>query len=494
MMRVQLVAVLSTAISEALRYSGNRTSNDPCSAARLLVSQSQPECPSMTARSWLDEWTCGEEDVLCSNARRAQESSPDGLLDIITRRHDDGYAPDTARLQQKLAEAAVNSRPLKVFVFGTSFTAGRGCDTRGRRWTDVLEQLSNLAGSPVAVEVLNQGMPGATLRSLLPQLATWQDSPVDLIVFDSTMSDVEVQTEGHGETTNLDIVQSVEDAVAMVGNFSQKPAVLFFETLSINALLELRLGKINVCQISRDPALSPHWEPLKRLRIPSVSFADAACALDGSNVTEPKNGILTYWRYAHDINHPTCDTHSLSAHLFMQYLGSMKHSACSPSHWYLQTAASEVSEEVAKTAVLTETQQCVLHPLTYLSADKGFPANSSSGWRFFEDVTGKPGWIAVPQKLHFKGSRDIVFDVYLHSGIVMISYLSSYKQTGSVTCWIEGEESQSRLEIDGHWEAQMSLSSTATLRGSAESCRAAQVRCRSAKADEKFKILSLSSC
>jgi len=456
----------------------NKISNigqDPCSQtfARRSV---DTHCPKMTSQPWLEHWEGCTSEAICNFRNHPEFGSPEKFLEIVTRKGKEGYMPNTLRLQQVLADATLSNRKLRVLAYGSSVTHGTGCSENGRmKWTDKLQYLSHLAGSPMALEIQNLARSGSTLASTIPEFGKIADAKIDLVVLDFSMND-NPGYRGENHT------QSVEDVVAVLNSLPNKPAVLFLETLSFRALKELSEGKQNVCNIqSSHPDFFPHWELLKRLGVPSVHFSEIACSADGSDVHANSNDgkpQLNYWPHDEEVNHPACGVHDTLAHLMFQYLTSIKHEACTSGYsGVLNTVAGEVGD-------LTEMQQCMIRPLDRLTPNDGFPAENSTGWTFYEDVPGKPGWISTGD------ATDIVFDVHLATGIATVEYLSSYAGIGAVTCWIEGEDSSTH--IDGHWNLAASLSNSATLRASDGKCRAARMHCRGEGA--KFKILSVTTC
>lgn len=474
------------------------------------------QCPPAVAPAFTELWdeACAmpaelpQRDSICRNFRASSFfQSPQRLVSVATRAGEQGYAPDTSHLRRALAQAALQDRPLQVMVFGTSVTAGTGCDEasgkkdfghgQGWRWTALLQRLSRLAGSPLRMEVTNMAHRGSTLATRLPVIAglLMGRSPADIFVIDYTMN---------GPTG-----QAVRDLIAMVQSLPGAPAVLFLETFYKPVLDRLMSAKSDrerdPCSVlnftagpSRaDYAVNPQWAQLKELSVPVLSYPDVACELPDRDKPDPGLSHLTFWHSETNWGpqHPTCGVHAVWAHMVFQYLTALQHEACTGAGGYKAAATAQPRRKASM--ALSEEQRCFLAPRTHLSPENGFPAVTSehSAWAFGEDVRGKPGWIANWNGT--SGDADIGFDVELALGFVRLEYLSTYTDVGSVTCWIQGEENgkPGRLTINARWEhANVSLSNWAQLRASAGSHGKRRVWCRSDRKHRKFKILSLMSC
>jgi hypothetical protein len=414
------------------------------------------------------------------------------LLEVATRKGKDGYQPDTLRLQQVVANATMNGRKLKVVVYGTSVTAGAGCDPQAPsrqntlptnvaegtvsdnlRWTDKLMYLADLYNSPVQVDMANFGKGGSHIYHATDIVNDLRNVPVDLIIVDYSVNDGG-QRKSDGQNT--------QDFLALAKQLPHKPAILFLETLSANAAKLLYDNKNGVCNV-QDAASTefPHWDILKSEGIPSLNYPDLACAAD---LTQPAD----FWPYNSwaQMSHPSCAVHNTFAHLVLQYLNSMLNEACTGSGGYAKVLATDTQSAGA----LTEMQQCIASPLTHYNAKKGFPAAHSDGWKFEADVAGKPGWISNGAQKE----ATVGFDVELQHGTVILEFLSSYEKIGETECWFEGEEAH-KQHINALWKMKASLSNTVVLQSvSAQEgkCRVARLWCSTQKA--KFKILGLRAC
>jgi len=447
----------------------------------LHLSSSSPECP--TTESLAEQKACGD---LCHRIGQT-----DKLLEVATRKGKDGYQPDTLRLQQVVANATMNGRKLKVVVYGTSVTAGAGCDpdapsrkntlptnvaegtvSDNLRWTDKLMYLADLYDSPVGVDMANFGKGGSHIFHASDIVNDLRNVPVDLIIVDYSVNDGG-QRKSDGQNT--------QDFLALAKQLPNKPAILFLETLSANAVANLYANKNTVCSVQDEaPGDFPHWDILKREGIPSLSYADLACAAE---LHDPAD----FWPFNANAQqaHPSCAVHNTFAHLVLQYLNSIQNEACTASGGYANVLATGTQSASA----LTEMQQCISSPLTHYNAKKGFPAAGKPvGWKYEQDVAGKPGWISNAAQ----GLAEVGFDVELKSGTIILEFLSSYEKVGETTCWIEGEP-ESKQQINALWNMKASLSNTVVLQGAQEGkCRVARLRCSTKKA--KFKILGLTAC
>ena len=81
------------------------------------------------------------------------------------------------------------------------------------------------------------------------------------------------------------------------------------------------------------------------------------------------------------------------------------------------------------------------------------------GWRCYEDVPTKPGWIS--DAADEAGGLSIAFDVTLTAGryTVSLGYLRSYAKMGRFSCTVRDTSTgrKTTVELDGHWERRVSL-------------------------------------
>ena len=83
----------------------------------------------------------------------------------------------------------------------------------------------------------------------------------------------------------------------------------------------------------------------------------------------------------------------------------------------------------------------------------------SAGWRCYEDVPTKPGWISDPADE--AGGLSIAFNIALATGryTVSLGYLRSYSKMGRFTCEVRDTSTgrKTTVELDGHWDRHVSL-------------------------------------
>ncbi|CAE8705716.1 unnamed protein product [Polarella glacialis] len=427
---------------------------------------------------------------------------PQQLIEVATRRSSDtGYVPDTSRLRKVLAQCVMDKRPLRVAVFGNSVTTGKSCDYGDHhfKWSSLLESLSNISGSSMRMKVDNFAL-GATFigQKVSDILQIMKENKTDLVIVDYTM-------------TAADWVgnrQALQKLLSTAESFRDAPAILFFETINSFFLKQLMDGKT---EDERDPCsvvdlvrTNTFWETLMAHKVPFLSYLDIACAmLDHKNsFSNTSSNHLTYWWSVEEAHHPACGVHSIIAHTILQYLNSLQVEVCLSGDGYSKTAAAHIE---ATTLQLSDEQSCALFPKTILTSYGStlnpsltglsrFPARvgNNSAWAFGEDVARKPGWIANLNGTASWLDQDIIFDVKLGLGMVRIDYLSTYRNVGSATCWLQGQESVSSVRMNGLWTKPVSLASSAWVRSNSSAQGLHHLQCR---ADgNKFKILGVVSC
>ena len=139
-------------------------------------------------------------------------------------------------------------------------------------------------------------------------------------------------------------------------------------------------------------------------------------------------------------------------------------------------------------------------PLTLYSPTSGFPAaidGHGPGWAFFEDVTGKPGWIGTQ-------ARDaLAFDVLVSSTpTLVITYLRSYDPVmTNVSVALRCPTAAFLVgTLQGRWHDRVSLDFTDYWRAPTPIPPANATKCRveltlpDTPSQVKFKLTGLSTC
>ncbi|CAE8700589.1 unnamed protein product [Polarella glacialis] len=394
----------------------------------------------------------------------------------------------------------MDKRPLRVAVFGNSVTTGTSCDHGDRHFkgSSLLERLSNISDSSMRMKVDNFAIGATYIGQKVPEiLRIMKENKTDLVIVDYTMT----AADWVGNRQSLQLLLSTAES------FRDGPAILFFETINSFYLKQLWDGKT---EAERDPCsvvdlarTNTFWEALMAHKVPFLSYLDIACAmLDHKNTfSKTSSNHLTYWWSVEEPHHPACGVHSIIAHTILQYLNSLQVEVCLSGEGYSKTATAHIE---ATTLQLSDEQSCALFPKTILTAygstlnpsKKVFPfparVGNNSAWAFGEDVARKPGWIANLNGTASWLDQDIIFDVQLGFGMVRIDYLSTYRNVGSATCWLQGQESVSGVRMNGLWTKHVSLASSAWVRSNSSTKGLHHLQCR---ADgNKFKILGVVSC
>ena len=527
-------SVVSPASGEANRGAalGGPASPSPPAETATAHETHESNCPELSAAfhwGWQAACTAWKQhDETCALFNASEMSRNASLfLEVARRSRDRSYHPSLARLQIRLLEARQAGRALRILTMGPSNTVGRGCMSKSDMyWTSALEKLSKLENSPLQLEVIKRAVAATPFKNAWAHVLRGyeKDEALDVIIPDYAVTCVDVQSNRHQA-----FVMN-----AHVQRWKRPPAILFIETYTGNVMAsmeQVQWDKLDACTYSGGfEEFDPFYPVLRRLRIPMLSYPDVACALP--HLGHPSNSVnsipylFTYKGAAS--HHYGCGVHFIQAQMIYMNLLQILRQACIDGYRYTLEAA-RANEVELKTQLSDQSfsaeDRCKMSLINYLShlSEMSFPgivANTSK-WRFGADRPGKFGWIAnwvpeanqmevpdlpnrgqVPrQKVHYSqydglGPKEIVFVVKLNKGLIILEFLSTYQNIGSVWCQVEemsGKVIAEPVRIDGLWSTKASLANSAILNASTSRARDAAVRCTCEEAS-KFKFLSVSSC
>ncbi|CAE7674776.1 unnamed protein product [Symbiodinium sp. CCMP2456] len=490
-----------------------------------------PNCPELSAAfHWGWDAACTawkQHDETCELFNASEISRNASLfLEVARRSRDRSYHPSLARLQIRLLEAKQAGRPLRVLTMGPSNTVGRGCREKSNMyWASALEKLSKLENSPLQLEVIEGAVAATPFKEAWSRVLIGyeKDETLDLIIPDYAVTCVDVQSNRHQAFVMH----------AHVRNWKRPPALLFIETYTANVMAsmgQVQWEKLDACTYSGAfEEFDPFYPVLRSLRIPMLSYPDIACALPHlGHPSDSVSGIPYLFTYkGASSHHYGCGVHFIQAQMIYMNLLQILRQACIDGYPATLEAAraNEVELKLQQSdQSFSVEDRCKMSLITYLShfSEMSFPgivANTSK-WRFGADRPGKFGWIAnwVPEanqmdvpdlpgraqvprhKVHYSqydglGPKEIVFVVKLRLGLILLEFLSTYQNIGSVWCQVEemsGKVIAEPVRIDGLWSTKASLANSAILNASTSRASDAAVRCTCE--ENKFKFLSVSAC
>lgn len=383
----------------------------------------------------------------------------------------------------KALKKMLSGESMQILVLGGSFTAGQPPCDRKRAWTVELERLLKSLVNP-KIKVTNLAVPGTTsmdsLQSWPKLVAAIKGS--DLIIDEHNFND---SFEGRPG----DIKGAASGVVFNVLNMSHKPAFMHLD------LPNWRKQEAELNKSVSDPKGSAHFEVAKSFQTPLIWYVDAVKHSGTLGMD-----MLEHPRNFPERHHPKCfPAHENVASLVYGMMRLEMQEIC--DHDIMENDAP--LPELGRS---DPTVSCAIHHKFAAYPEMGsqsFRVNSTNGWSFFEDVPGKPGWIAASGGVQ----RDIVFKLPVQRG-VLIEFLRSYEGLGSATCQLESLSAGTRpqgtkLTMHGLWDQCASLTQTMTLqiestpqsiteqKGEAK-MEEYLLRCRSDGG--KFKITSILSC
>jgi len=420
-----------------------------------------------------------------------------------------GYEGNRARFRSKLLQAT-EGEPLKIVVVGGSMTEGTGLTDKSKRWTSELERrLQAKLGNKVVV--LNRAVPASTSMTPLLHLEDIiQDKP-DVVLVDYAINDA-VSDAGlkakPGDTKKSTRFAQVTNTLARtLLNLPSEPAVAYLETFTHSSLFGYDC-KTSVKEF-------PHWDTVKYLDVPVVSYTEAACE---PGVETKKIWDMSAYTQNDGPQHPKEAVHKRLGALMAHFILDNTKQACKAGKetgMQLKVKMSAEKSQLVKCASETKTkldplfdqkkQKWMLNQNMYnfkqKAAMKNFPAAKNDAWQFYDDranegwFEGMPkyGWIAKGKK------GTIEFNVETsdkeHSSVIM-EYLTSYdspKQAmGKATCWFD-DDKDSSLTVDSKVEQKMSLTDVVVI-PVPKGTNAGSHRLKCQSDGNKFKIVSLRSC
>lgn len=210
-----------------------------------------------------------------------------------------------------------------------------------------------------------------------------------------------------------------------------------------------------------DISTYPHWLPLVQLKIPLIAFSTVVCPYIGV-------GHDTFWPGLH----PPPKHHYFLAQMITAAVFEMAQAdlpdysspdgpVSDPSHRAMIADWNKyIHDPISKSRQASDADvkaaECAVDPKTYLTATKPIrfkPKLKGAGWRFMEDVPGKPGWVCaekassdkvtppLPNRLNVSTftllERDIMF--VMQTGLkkprIMLQLLVSYTSImGILSC------------------------------------------------------------
>jgi hypothetical protein len=414
------------------------------------------------------------------------------------------------RVLQKL----LDKKGLTILVLGGSITCGSAFQSFGKMrmgtsmkgWVQLLGDLLNHSFHDHfgEIQVINKCHRGTTHKYALQQVGDFPQ--VDLVISEYHFNEFGLDFIPRRELgrsraeQNTTLRRATRQLMSMVMAWPTKPAFMFIDLprwhedtdrLHGHVRDEAKDSTVDWLQV---PAVaSGHWPIAAEFHVPLLWYPDAVRASGSLNMPEDQEELL------HNLRHP-------------EYGIAWAHPAAFPGHHI--TAALVYGTlyrellHVAEHGVLGEDSQlptmdaeetamteCIANPqlqATAVSGAEAFNVDASfSTWTFFEDVRGKPGWIAEPGP-----PRTIVFkNINVKKGTVKIGYLRSYEHFGDAKCQLKAgtapqAEHLMEIKMHGSWESFSSQIDFAALTGVAPGTY--DLSCLSG--GKKFKIVSLMTC
>jgi len=377
--------------------------------------------------------------------------------DIIWEGVQPGNVSRMGAFLDKLARGAA----ARVLVIGGSFTMGSGCQddlgrekqdcswvARLRRWLQAAFPRSSVvfydesrAGQPIGMFL--SGL-GALFRSrFLPE------EPPDIVFIDTMAND--------GAWAQVGLA-SITRNVSEYGSVAFEQAVIALRTLAPHAQIILLQDGCRPCLAAGDMQM----KVARHYNIPTANYGllvsrynrDEAGADrlwpnsdwdEDAWVTE-EDRLHPVWlnfyprvtvkkrNFGYPTQHPPWPVHQYLADLVALVVLDGLERACAQGRHGASIVESFPEPGPGATfwpqGALGAIANCI-HPLTHYSAEdaraEGAPTVQSGNWRLFEDVPGKPGWIASEE------DSVILFPILLGGGgsaALTISWLASYEGVG----------------------------------------------------------------
>ena len=387
---------------------------------------------------------------------------------------------DTNMLRATLSAHCLSNRgaTLQIGVIGGSMTSGSmNCHSmmhvpcqgqfkpRGLRWSDVLQKELS-AVLPCRVKVVNRALSASPMSvALSVKVRESLVSPLDAIIIeDWTINDYYATPSNAGSHARGMVAAAMELLIRRSRSMPARPAFIHMESIT-------RPQLANCSHAAIDDA---HWPAAVHYGVPVVSFPRAICEASrepsgklafpydtrfwragckGLDSVEPRHGPCAV--------HPGPTTHRFYAQLLASLLLSHASVACAAPLAKIQMAVP-LPPTLMPGPELDMMQGCLR---TQSSVDAsggcgtqvaltGARLHLTGGWRCYEDVPGKPGWIANATQ----ATLEFTVRVNAHPGRVTISFLRSYTRMAKILVGIDGHysEEEGAEILDGMWESKTS--------------------------------------
>ena len=408
------------------------------------------------------------------------------------------HSGDIAPLRHHLQRCTAG-HPFTVVALGCSMTEGRmACFGKGTgacmdngcprlRWCGKVQRwLSRLLPCRVSVACARRGSGSATYAYGFEALVARHKPAL-------VLSNI-----AHCDTTLTPVSDAYEKVKAASEYVIRRTLALPAAYVHMQPAAPLRSP--DAAALCADEATQPQraW-PLELARhyaLPALSFTRAACAADpllgplrhwdgGCSATaalcEPRN---VSWPGVKCFIHPGAHTHHLYSLLFVERVLSAARDAAA-------TSATTATAAAAAAAAATATAAAAAEAVSVASAAKpgpeveGLPtfyraeeverfgicagggdrhdfsaaceqpaSDGDGGWRCFEDVPGRKGWVGFSNS-----SAPLSWSLPLRgatgNGTVIVTYVRSYEGFGVARAWLDDDEARG-VELDGRWASRTS--------------------------------------
>lgn len=481
------------------------------SQAKRLTCKSGVEMPpdlAVALAPMMNEW------------RQTNSEMPLSAESISNASHH-SYQENRYRLQKAVDKLWNEKKGLNIVIFGGSLTAGVNCKTA---WPTKLGQLfaalsnsdirhgepeaslvetyidnmvevqriSTRFGNINIANIANHAAAGTTTQHVLDQLASFKDhmNHADIIIneyqFNENGGTIQQRRNGGNRSQMMEGSYTPNAIfISHVMSLPNKPAFLFLDIPSWFTPTE------SLKQTSRS---SIHYEVAKHFYVPLIWYPDAVrhagkLYLD---YDDNKSGLPDGKVTIKGSQHPSCfPGHNLLASLVFGSILQEIQEVC-------KYGARGEDVDVSLSDKTKQMVACYAYPTTKATSEDGideFHAKVTSGWKFFEDRPGKPGWIADGLQ-----RQEILFqDIVIERGYIGIEYLKTYTPMGKAECFLEdaygnqiamADANITSLKMDGRWQYRVSLTNNAFLKNVPKGTY--NFRCQSY--DGKFKITGLNAC
>jgi len=193
---------------------------------------------------------------------------------------------DRARLR-KAVSAAMEGKPLRVMVLGTSFTAGHGCPVRYFNgtaadrvvWPTRLDSMLKwMFPENSAVEVDMMTYPGADSFSLLRQLYKFEAKPADVYIIDFSLNDMRSDSKRPSQARGT--AATTAAVVKGILEFANQPALLYVELFGHKAAPFCDVSNMDNCEADPEHGFQKVKECFGHDGCDFGNFTVAGCKVD----------------------------------------------------------------------------------------------------------------------------------------------------------------------------------------------------------------------